>query len=151
MLSKPLIWIVVAVTLLFIVGIFFYSSKTRRGYCHDGQEHRGSWMVHRMAKHLDLSEPQKEKLHQIKEEMYQKKAEFKGMRGEFIETFKSQLEREEVDKVQLNQFLSQKEKKITEMRTFMVDKLHEFHATLTPEQKQKLLKKLDRWHNKCRN
>ena len=62
----------------------------------------------------------------------------------------AQLEKEEMDADELKQIAARHRTQMDEIIDLGIDRLVEFHKTLTPEQKAKLLEKLEdfeRWHH----
>lgn len=100
----------------------------------DGPE---GFIIDKISEKLDLNTSQKTQVErlkaQIKEKMESQKPDRENMMKEFSEEFtKSTLDRNSIlDHMKKN------ESKREEMKTFMIDKLVEFHAILTPEQRVK--------------
>jgi periplasmic protein CpxP/Spy len=127
-----------------------------------GGHHRGKFsckspdkiakfITNNIAKGLNLNEEQKAKLNSIKEEivsMHQNnKTDHQAMHTEI----KTLILSDQIDAAQLNSLIDQKLEKHGEMKDFLVSKFVEFHAILTPEQRQKLVDKLEKHHKHFEN
>jgi len=149
MFIKPLF--LIGLVLIIIASILFVFSCGRR-YHHRGHwmstEKKAEWFVNRISKELDLHENQKTKLEQIKDELLAKKLEFKGTKAEIQDEIMSQIRNDSVDQEQLNEFFEDNETKLKDMRSFLVAKFAEFHSILTPEQKDKLAEKLEKFRGR---
>ena len=63
----------------------------------------------------------------------------------------TQLRSEEIDKVRVKALVGEHRAQMDEIIDLIVDRLAEFHKTLTPEQKDKLVAKIEtfkKWHGK---
>jgi len=103
-------------------------------------------MIKKIAKELKLNEQQKVELDRIKDEIMAKKAEFKIEHQEIKNAVLSQVKRDTVDQAALNSLFGDKELEFKEMRAFLIDKFAEFHNILTPEQRLKLAKRMEKFH-----
>jgi periplasmic protein CpxP/Spy len=121
--------------------------------CHrmSSPEGRADWVVKKISNELDLDANQKTKLNAIKTDILLHRPNFMGWRDSLSGDFLSQLRSDTIDKDKVNSILEDKEAKMKEFRAFMVDKFVEFHAILTPTQREKLATKLNdmKSHHKC--
>ena len=98
---------------------------------------------------LDLDKAQQVKLAEIKKEWTEKLAVFKESREKMHPIFKEQLASAQIDKAVIKQAISAHRRQLDEAIDLAVDHLAEFHALLTPAQRQKLLgklEKIEKWH-----
>ncbi len=105
-------------------------------------EQKAEHIVKRLAKELDLNEDQKTKLDKIKTEILLRKADFKVVHSGIHDEIFSQLKASSVDQGKLNQAFEDREAKMKELRTFLISEFAEFQAILTPNQREKLVAKL---------
>jgi len=112
-------------------------------------QHKAEFMVDYVAETLDLSESQREHLDQIKDELIEKgirmRADKKTMHAELV----AQLKSEEIDQGRLRAMVADHKSKMEELIDLGIVRLAEFHKTLTPEQREKLVAKLEsfkKWH-----
>jgi len=147
MLHKILIIIVVVLVFLVIAKLFF-GCNHRSHFCKipNSHEKKVNWMIKKIAKELKLNEQQKVELDRIKDEIMAKKAEFKIEHQEIKNAVLSQVKRDTVDQAALNSLFGDKELEFKEMRAFLIDKFAEFHNILTPEQRLKLAKRMEKFH-----
>ncbi|MBT8370982.1 MAG: periplasmic heavy metal sensor [Desulfobacterales bacterium] len=127
-----------------VFGVAAFSGCRRHG-----GNHRAEFMIDYVAEVLDLTETQQEQLNQIKNEFVDKgrqmHANREAMHTEIIEQLKS----EEIDQESLRKLVAVKRAQMDELIDLMIVRLAEFHRTLSPEQKNKLVAKLEsfkKWH-----
>ena len=127
-----------------VLGVAAFSGCRRHG-----GNHRAEFMIDYVAEVLDLTETQQEQLNQIKNELVDKgrqmHANREAMHTEIIEQLKS----EEIDQESLRKLVAVKRAQMDELIDLMIVRLAEFHRTLSPEQKSKLVAKLEsfkKWH-----
>jgi len=100
---------------------------------------------------LDLNESQQAQLDQIKDELM---AKAKGMHADkesLHEELVTQLRSEEIDQVRVKAVVAEHREKMDEIIDLVVVRLAEFHKTLTAEQKEKLIAKIEtfkKWHHR---
>jgi hypothetical protein len=62
--------------------------------------------------------------------------------------FKAELLKEEIDQQRMKELMAQKREQMADMMDLAVVRLAEFHKTLSVEQKEKLVAKLEWFHQK---
>ncbi|MGB5745393.1 MAG: Spy/CpxP family protein refolding chaperone [Desulfobacterales bacterium] len=110
---------------------------------------KAEFMVDYVSETLDLNESQKEHLDQIKEELLEKGSRMHADKAAMHSELVSQLRSEEIDQERLKAMVTEHRVKMEEMIDLAIVKLAEFHKTLTPEQREKLVAKLEsfkKWH-----
>ena len=118
---------------------------------HGGDPHKkADKIVDKMKNKLELNQDQEVKARKIAHEVADRAAEFRAMRKEVRQEALLQLRAAAVDEGALNQNLENQEAKFKELRTFMIQKFAEFHAVLTPEQREKLAAYLEKGGQKMR-
>ncbi|MGD2185400.1 MAG: Spy/CpxP family protein refolding chaperone [Desulfobacterales bacterium] len=140
MLKKSLTIVLICV---FISGALIFTGC--RSHSHHG---KAEFMVDYIAETLDLTEPQREQLDGIKEEFMAKAQEMHAKKATMHAEFMAELRKEQIDRQRLKELISQKRSQMDEMIDLAVVRLAEFHSTLTPEQKEKLVVKLEWFHEK---
>ena len=118
-------------------GKFFFGSP----------EKRADWIVKKIAGELKLDESQKAKLDSIKQDILAQRKKFRPEREQMHAAIKAQLLSEQIDEATLNQLFEKQHGKHSEMKKYFISKFAEFHAILTPAQRQLLLEKLEKFHN----
>ncbi len=141
MVKKGLYISLIAVLLIGVVG---FAGCRRHS---PGQ--KAEFMVDYVSEALDLTESQRAHLDQIKDELLEKvmemRADKKTMHAELV----TQLKNEKIDKDRLKAMVNDHKSKMEELIDLGIDKLAEFHETLTLEQREKLVAKLEsfkKWH-----
>jgi len=110
-----------------------------RGVFH--KEH-AKWIEKKLIKELDLDEKQQKVLNRIHDELTARQEECGPVHQRMKESILSKIRRESLDKDALKEsFQSGKECK-EDMHEFFLSKMAEFHAVLTPEQRDKLADKI---------
>ncbi len=134
------------VLILLIAGIAAFSGCRRHSHAH-----KAEFMVDYISETLDLSDSQKDQLNQVKEEVMDKARQMHANKASMREELVAQLRREEIDKVQVREMIAEHRAQMDEIVDLLVDRLADFHKTLTPEQKDKLIAKIEtfkKWHGK---
>jgi len=145
--------------ILIIAGILLLVAAAliihrRQFFCLHAMHHPGfhkkisDRMIKKMAGELDLSDEQKTMLTEIRDEMIE--AHEKNCAGSFssCETVIREIEKEELDKEALSALFEEKVECIRPMHALAVDRLADFHATLSPEQKKKLTVLIEKHHSR---
>ncbi len=147
--KKNILWIS---SILLVVGVLISigtcSGHQHRKYHHAPIEKRAEWISKKITKKLELDDNQKKVLDKIKNEIVQKSREMRGTRKLIFKELLSQVKEDELDKEKLNKLINSQQKKIKKFRIFLIDKAHEFHKVLKPEQKQKLYNFLEKKLNR---
>jgi periplasmic protein CpxP/Spy len=114
-------------------------------------EARVEKIANKISKHLDLNDKQKVELERIKKEIIEKK---KSLREKSPNESREQLigmirtEKMDLAKAKATMDISYANRK--EMGDFMIEKLVEFHAILTPEQRTKFADKMESFSKKMK-
>ena len=142
MLKKGLT-ITLLVSLVFGVGIF--------SGCRSHSHGRGAeFAVDYVSEVLDLTEPQEQQLNQIKEELMEKVTQMRANKAKYHDEAIAQLRSEEIDQARVKAMIAEHRAQMDELIDLMVVRISEFHRTLTSEQKEKLVSKLEdfhKWHH----
>jgi len=111
---------------------------------------RADKIVARMEKELSLSKDQKVKVsklaHEVAEQFKNAHQEGTGMHGGFAK----QLRLATVDTSALHREMNEHASRAKQRHAFLIVKFAELHAILTPEQREKLAKHLEKRHEKMR-
>jgi Spy/CpxP family protein refolding chaperone len=135
--------ITVALICAFISAALIFSGC--RGHSPHG---KAEFMVDYIAETLDLNDQQKAQLDDIKEEFLAKALEMHAKREAMHAELMAELRKAEIDQDRMKALISQKREQMAEMMDLAVVRLAEFHRTLTPDQKEKLVAKLEWFHEK---
>ena len=131
---------------LLIAGVASFSGCRRHSHAH-----KAEFMVDYISEALDLTESQQEELNQIKDELMEKARQMhtnkESMHAELI----AQLRSEEIDQTLVKAKIAEHRAQMDDIIDLIVVRFAEFHKTLTAEQKEKLIAKLEtfkKWHGK---
>jgi len=114
---------------------------------HYSPEKRTQWMMKKFTKDLNLNDSQKEQLDVFKTEMVMKGRELRVTYKNTMEELGLQLRSEEFDKQKVKDAVSRITAPQDEFISLFIEKLADFHSSLTAEQKTILAKKLDKMKN----
>jgi periplasmic protein CpxP/Spy len=130
---------------ILIMGMFLLG-----GCRHSGPERIIDRITERIKSKLELNVAQQEQLDAIKGELLAKMAEMKKDRISSREELLTQLQSDVIDQTRIRKLLDKKRANMDELSNMMIDRLARFHATLSKEQKEKLVKYLKDRHD-CMN
>jgi Spy/CpxP family protein refolding chaperone len=136
---------------ILLIGILISGVGLFSGCRRHSHGHKAEFMVDYISEALDLNESQQAQLDQIKDELM---AKAKGMHADkesLHEELVTQLRSEEIDQVRVKAVIAEHREKMDEIIDLMVVHLAEFHKTLTAEQKEKLIAKIEtfkKWHHR---
>jgi len=98
----------------------------------------------RIAERLNLDDQQKVKLEAIHEAMRQARQEFRDERAGMLDEIAAQIKSDQLDQAKVLQLVEQRLARMNQAAPQVIAKVAELHATLTPEQKTKVVEHLDR-------
>ncbi|MBW2517625.1 MAG: Spy/CpxP family protein refolding chaperone [Deltaproteobacteria bacterium] len=131
-----------------LICVFILAALIFNGCRSHSANHKAEFMVDYIAETLDLSDAQRVQLDEIKEEFLARAKEMHAQKEAMHAEFKAELLKEEIDQQRVRELMAQKREQMTEMMDLAVARLAEFHKTLSPEQKEKLVAKLEWFHQK---
>jgi len=131
-----------------LIGVFVLAALVFNGCRSHSANHKAEIMVDYIAETLDLNETQRAQLDGIKEEFLAKAKEMHARKEAMHAEFKAELLKDEIDQQHMKELMAQKREQMTEIMDLAVVRLSEFHKTLTAEQKEKLVAKLEWFHEK---
>ncbi len=134
--KKVLISFLVFFLIVAVAGIGF---AKKMGRMHDGPL---GFMIEKMTKDLDLNADQKSQVDKIKDEIKAKMDANKQDHKQSAEDFSNMFRQNTLDKQQVLDLESKREKDREDMKSFMVDELIKFHDLLTQSQRDKVADKI---------
>ena len=143
MLKKGLVMLTIALLIAAVAG---FSACRRHSHAH-----KAEFMVDYITETLDLDESQQEQLNQIKDEVMAEAKEMHANKESMHAELVAQLRSEEIDQALVRARIAEHRAKMDRIIDLLVMRIAEFHKTLTPEQKEKLVAKLEtfkKWHGK---
>jgi protein CpxP len=142
MLKKGLYFLLIGIL---ISGLGLFSGCRRSSHAH-----KAEFMMDYISETLDLDESQKAQLNQIKDELMSKARQMHANREAMYDELVAQLRSEEIDQARVKEMIAERRAQMDDIIDLVVVRLAEFHKTLTPEQKDKLVAKIEtfkRWHD----
>ena len=136
----------ISMVALLIVGIAGLSGCRRHSHAH-----KAEFMVDYISETLDLNESQQKQLDQIKDEVLAEAKEMHANKESMYAELVAQLRSEEIDQALVKARIAEHRAKMDRIIDLLVVRISEFHKTLTPEQKEKLVAKLEtfkKWHGR---
>ena len=143
MLKKGLYFLLIG---MLISGVALFSGCRRHSH-----GHKAEFMVDYISETLDLNESQQAQLDQIKDELMEKAQQMHADKESMHAELVAQLRSEEIDQMRVKAVIAEHRAQMDEILDLMVLRLSEFHKTLTPEQKEKLIAKIEtfkKWHHR---
>jgi Spy/CpxP family protein refolding chaperone len=133
----------IALICVFIAGVLVFN-----GCRSHSANHKAEFMVDYISETLDLNESQRAQLDEIKVEFLAKAKEVHAKKEAMHAEFKAELLKEEIDQQKVKDLIAQKRAQMTEIIDLAVERLSAFHSTLSQEQREKLVAKLEWFHEK---
>ena len=143
MLKKGLYFLLIG---MLISGVALFSGCRRHSH-----GHKAEFMVDYISETLDLNESQQVQLDQIKDELMAKAQQMHADKESMHAELVAQLRSEEIDQMRVKAVIAEHRAQMDEIVDLIVVRLAEFHKTLTPEQKEKLISKIEtfkKWHHR---
>jgi len=131
---------------MLISGVTLFSGCRRHSH-----GHKAEFMVDYISETLDLNESQQAQLDQIKDELMAKARQMHADKESMHAELVAQLRSEEIDQVRVKAVIAEHRAQMDEIVDLIVVRLAEFHKTLTPKQKEKLISKIEtfkKWHHR---
>lgn len=103
------------------------------------------FQLFKITKELDLNESQQNFLKETINELKQKKETLHKDKDNHIKKLKKLINSDYITKDQLEPLIEEKQEKAELIKEFIIDKIIEFHSTLTDDQKMKAIKLIDKY------
>ena len=123
------------------VGIIVLGSLLTAGCKHHHGKH-GSFMFDMIAYKLDMTDEQEVKWYAVRDEITRLRDEAKQERYEQMQTLIDMVNADTLDQQQALALVEQHREKMAAAAPSVIAKLADFHATLSGEQKAKIVKKI---------
>ena len=114
------------------------------------QAHKAEFIADYISETLDLTEAQQAQLNQIKDELMEKAQQMRTNKESMHAELVAQLRSEEIDQALVKARIAAHRAQMDDIIDLVVVRLAEFHKTLTAEQKEKLIAKIEtfkKWHH----
>ena len=130
-----------------LVG-FFTVLTLFSGCRHHSRSHKAEFMVDYITEALDLDEKQETELNRIKDEIMEKSKQLHANRETMFNEMVNQLRSQEIDQESVRLIIADHRAQMDELIDFALPRLVEFHSTLTPDQREKLISKLEKFRDR---
>ena len=141
MVKKGLYFLLISIL---ISGLGLFSGCRRSSHAH-----KAEFIVDYISETLDLNESQQAQLNQIKDELMAKARQMHANKATMHDELVAQLRSEEIDQARVKEMIAEHRAQMDDIIDLIVVRLAQFHKTLTPEQKDKLVAKIEtfkKWH-----
>ena len=135
---------------ILLVSILISGLGLFGGCRRSAHDHKAEFMVDYISETLDLDDSQKAQLNQIKNELMAKVRQMRAGKDSMFEELVAQLRSEEIDQARVKALIAERRAQMDEFVDLLVVRLAEFHKTLTQEQKDTLVAKIETfriWHD----
>jgi Spy/CpxP family protein refolding chaperone len=136
---------------ILLIGMLISGVSLFSGCRRPSHGHKAEFMVDYISETLDLNESQQAQLDQIKDELMVKFRQMHAGKESMHADLVAQLRREEIDQAHVKAVIAEHRAQMDEIVDLVVLRLAEFHRTLTLEQKEKLIAKIEtfkKWHHR---
>lgn len=106
---------------------------------------KGAFILDYFTEALDLTQAQEEKLESIREELITAAEHMRKDREHFHDTLKQQITSETMDREVMRQLVADHHKAMEPLVELAIERLTDFHADLTAEQRDKLVAKIEKF------
>ncbi len=127
-----------------IIGSLTMGACTRHHMSDDAN--KKEWALKRATKVLDLRSDQQDALSALLDEVFIFKSGMEAEAGMLHDDLKDQLLSESIDRESLNALIAEQEQRFQNFRIEAVTRFTEFHDLLDAEQREEMVKHLERGH-----
>ncbi len=113
----------------------------------NGHKSKHAFALDYISETLDLTDAQASKLAEIQKEVEAKVDVLHKEKQAMHDTLKEQIAADKMDETVIRSLIAQHREKMTEVIDLVVDRLMAFHGELTPDQKAKLIKKIEKFES----
>jgi Spy/CpxP family protein refolding chaperone len=117
--------------------------------CNRSPEEKVEYMVKKVEKKLDLTAEQSKQFNAIAQKGLKRFKESKNDRQDFFVKAKELILSENISEAQARELMQKRKDKKEEIINELLPEILDFHQTLSPEQKKKVVKFMDKIHRKC--
>jgi len=130
---------------ILLVGMLISGVALFSGCRRNSHGHKAEFIVDYISETLDLNDSQQAQLDEIKDELLAKAQGMHADKASMHAELVVQLRSDEIDQELVKAKIAEHRAKMDEIVDLVVVRLAEFHKTLTPEQKEKLIAKIERF------
>jgi len=137
-------------TIVSLIAVMGLGSALFVGCNHRGHGRGAAFMLDYMAEALDLDEDQQAMASSYKDEIMGKVKSMHSEKKQMHDEIKTQLAGASIDKLRVKALVAEHRAGMDEVIDLVVDRVADFHATLSPEQRAKLVSKLEKFEKRHR-
>jgi len=127
---------------MILLGVFL-TATLLSGCMGHSPEDRANFIVHRIKNELDLNDTQMAKLEGIKNQWLENQKAQKPMREAEANKVIAMVRSDKLDVTALKAMIKDHEDKINDFSPKLLDSLADFHASLTPQQREKMATRME--------
>ena len=131
-----------------LICVFISAALLFTGCRSHSPEGKAEFMADYIAETLDLNDGQRAQLDEIKDEFLVKAKEMHAQKEAMHAELVAELRKEDINQENLKGLIAQKRAQMDEIINLAMIRLVEFHKTLSPEQREKLVAKIEYFHEK---
>jgi protein CpxP len=140
--------IFIGITAIVLVGAFLFAGfHARSSFAHGGGRFMGC-MVDKIADKLDLTPAQRDQVDQIAEELRSRHKENRSLHMAAKAAMMEELRKPSMDREKIDELYQDTKRRFDDMYELAATRLVEFHRTLTPEQREKLVAEMEKHHER---
>lgn len=135
---------------ILLLLVAFVVSVGPTGCYRKSPEQRAEGIVKAITDKLDLNESQKARLDAMRQEFLAKRPAMKKTREETFDRLITMMRASSLDKSSIASLAEQNKAQADDLIGFLFSKYSEFHAMLSPGQREKAAQEMERWREKYR-
>jgi Spy/CpxP family protein refolding chaperone len=135
-------------TIIALIAVLGLGSAFFVGCRHPGHQRGAAFMMDYMAEALDLTEAQQAMANSYKDEILAKVKAKQWEKKKMHDELKVQLNSDAINTVRVKALVAEHRAGMDDVIDLVVDRVAEFHATLSPEQREKLVNKLEKFEKR---
>ena len=139
------------ITMITMVAVLGLGSALFIGCRHGGPQKGAAFMMDYMTEALDLDEAQQATANAYKNEVLAKVLAMRSEKKQMHDEIKAQLSSEAIDTNRVKELVAEHRAGMDDVIDLVINRVTDFHRTLSPEQRDKLVKKLEKfekWHHR---
>jgi protein CpxP len=149
---KTMLFVVFGLVLCaFLLVGFLACQRATAHNCKNGvfAQHKADWIKKELTQKLELTDTQVAEIDRIIETVKAKHAQMHTMPQDLRNDFFNELRKDQLSAEQVRQLFEHRRPAFEQMLTVISEAIADFHAVLTPEQREKFIAELKAHHKRC--
>ena len=134
--------LIITIVSVVLVGLIALALGCRSSIAHSGH-HNKAYVLEKVTRELDLDEEQQARLDGLFTRLRDAHAEGQEFRNTLHADFLTAVNEEQLDRVELDRLYAEAKQRVDSFYDVFAAELVEFHGMLTPEQRGKLIEKIE--------